>query len=166
LRRGNVTAPGAHARLRDELGLAPRALQDVLAERPSQVQDRWQAQLYFLAPALQAGVVALWLLSAWAGWVASAEQIRQLVAGSLLQDWAPVAIARFAGGMDLLLALWLLSGRKQRMAIAAMIALVLLYTVVFGLALPALWLDPLGGLAKNLAVLPALAVLWVVSDRR
>ena len=27
-------------------------------------------------------------------------------------------------------------------------------------------LDPLGGLAKNLLVLPALAVLWVVSERR
>ena len=45
-------------------------------------------------------------------------------------------------------------------------ALLLVYTLVFGLGLPALWLDPLGGLAKNLVLLPTLAVLWVVSDRR
>jgi hypothetical protein len=43
---------------------------------------------------------------------------------------------------------------------------VVAYTLVFGIALPGLWLDPLGGLAKNLAVLPVLAVLWVLSDRR
>ena len=45
-------------------------------------------------------------------------------------------------------------------------ALVLVYSLVFGIALPALWLDPLGGLAKNLVILPALAVLWVLSERR
>jgi hypothetical protein len=43
---------------------------------------------------------------------------------------------------------------------------VLCYTLVFGVLLPAQWLDPLGGLAKNLLLLPALAVLWVLSDRR
>lgn len=40
------------------------------------------------------------------------------------------------------------------------------YTLAFGVLLPAQWLDPLGGLAKNLVVLPALAVAWVLADRR
>jgi hypothetical protein len=71
-----------------------------------------------------------------------------------------------AGGADLALALWLASGWRPRAAVASTLLLVLGYTLVFGALVPALWLDPLGGLAKNLVLLPALAVLWVLSDRR
>jgi hypothetical protein len=141
-------------------------LQEVLASAPSQVQDRWQAQLYFLAPALRLGVAVLCLISAWVGWTTSASEIEQLAAGSALGAMEPVAIARAAATLDLILGLWLLLGLRLRAAIASTMALVLIYTVVFGFALPALWLDPLGGLAKNLVILPALAVLWVLSERR
>jgi hypothetical protein len=47
-----------------------------------------------------------------------------------------------------------------------MMLCVLAYTCVLGLLWPGTWMDPLGGMAKNLVVLPALAVLWVLSDRR
>ena len=47
-----------------------------------------------------------------------------------------------------------------------MLVLVCAYCLAFGLLQPSLWLDPLGGLAKNLVMLPALAVLWIVSERR
>jgi hypothetical protein len=166
LRRGNVTAPDAGDRLRGSFGFAPRGLCEVLAEQPSQTQDRWQAQLYLLAPALRIAFVLLWLLSAWAGLATPAVQIEAMVAGSPLQDAAPVALARGGAILDLLLAAWLLSGWRLRMATALMAASVLAYTLALGIGLPAMWLDPLGGLAKNLVVLPALAVLWVLSDRR
>ena len=166
LKRGNVTASGAAANLRREFGIAPRALQEVLASHPSQVQDRWQAQLYFLAPALRLCVAALWLVSAWVGWTTPASEIKRLADGSVLDSMKPVVVARSAATLDLILGLWLLLGIRLRTAIASMLALVLVYTLVFGVALPGLWLDPLGGLAKNLVILPALAVLWVLSERR
>lgn len=166
LRHGNVAADGETARLRRDFGVVPRPLQEVLASAPSQVQDRWQAQLYFLAPALRLGVAVLCLISAWVGWTTSVSEIEQLAAGSALGAMEPVAIARFAATLDLILGSWLLLGLRLRAAIASTMALVLIYTVVFGVALPALWLDPLGGLAKNLVILPALAVLWVLSERR
>lgn len=166
LRRGNVTAPQASARLRETFGFAPRALSEVLAAHPSQVQDRWQAQLYFLAPTLHVAIVALWLLSAWAGWVAPAADIDALASGSVLQHLAPVALARITATLDLVLAVWLASGRRPRWALGLMGLSVAAYTLAFGLALPGLWLDPLGGLAKNLLVLPALAVAWVLAERR
>jgi hypothetical protein len=50
------------------------------------------------------------------------------------------------------------SGLRRLVAALALLA--------FGLLLPAQWLDPLGGLAKNLVVLPALVALWALSDRR
>ena len=166
LRRGNITADGETARLRQDFGIAPRPLQEVLASVPSQVQDRWQAQLYFLAPALRLSVAVLCLISAWAGWTTPAAEIEQLAAGSMLSAMEPVALARSAATLDLILGLWLLLGLRLRVAIASTTALVLVYTLVFAVALPALWLDPLGGLAKNLVILPALAVLWVLSERR
>jgi hypothetical protein len=108
----------------------------------------------------------LCLISAWVGWTTSAPEIEQLAAGSMLGAIGPVVIARSAATLDLILGLWLLLGLRLRVAIASTMALVLTYTVVFGVALPTLWLDPLGGLAKNLVILPALAVLWVLSERR
>ncbi|HVR80938.1 MAG TPA: SDR family oxidoreductase [Luteimonas sp.] len=166
LRRGNVIHADAAPRLQADFGFAPRALDDVLATHPSQVQDRWQAQLYFLAPTLRIAVVTLWLLSALAGLVTPAAEIERLSAGSMLQQFAPVALARAGGVLDLVLALWLASGWRPRLAVGLMGVSVLAYTLVFGGLLPALWLEPLGSLAKNLVLLPALAVLWVLVDRR
>jgi uncharacterized protein YbjT (DUF2867 family) len=166
LKRGNVTAPDAPQRLRAAFGFSPRALDKVLAERPSQVQDRWQAQLYFLAPTLLVAVVLVWLLSAWAGFATPAAAIERMAEGSWLASAAPVALARAGGALDLVLAVWLATRWKPRLAVAGMAASVLAYTLAFGIALPAAWLDPLGGLAKNLVVLPALAILWVLVERR
>ncbi|WP_091242438.1 SDR family oxidoreductase [Aquimonas voraii] len=166
LKRGNVCAPDAHVRVLEAFGTAPRDLDSVLAQTPSQVQDRWQAQLYLLAPLLRWTVILLCLISAWAGFATPAAEIEALSAGSLLAHLQPVALARVAGGVDLVLALWLASGWRARAAVASTLLLVLGYTAVFGALVPALWLDPLGGLAKNLVLLPALAVLWVLSDRR
>jgi uncharacterized protein YbjT (DUF2867 family) len=166
LRRGNIADDDMLPTLRVAFDFAPRTLDDALAAHPSQVQDRWHAQSYFVVPLLKGGFVALWLLSAWAGFATPSARIEALAAGSPLADIAPVALARGAAGLDLLLALWLASGRWPRACVALMLASVLAYTLVFGALLPALWLDPLGGLAKNLALLPALALLWVLVDRR
>jgi len=166
LRRGVIAGDDALPRLREAFDFAPQSLADALAAHPSQVQDRWQARLYVVAPLLKAGVVVLWLLSAWAGFATPAAEIARLAAGSPLTGLAPVALARGGAGLDLLLGLWLASGWRPRACLALMLASVLAYTLAFGLLLPAQWLDPLGGLAKNLVVLPALAALWALSDRR
>ncbi|MBK6726492.1 MAG: NAD(P)H-binding protein [Xanthomonadales bacterium] len=165
LQRGNVGAADAHARLLRDFGTAPRALDTVLATRPAQVQDRWQARLHPLGPLLRAMVVLLFALSAWAGFATDAAAIEGLAAGSPLAAFEPVRLARVGAALDGLLALALLIAPGPRVVLA-MLALVAAYTLAFGIALPALWLDPLGGLAKNLVLLPALAVLAVLSERR
>ncbi len=166
LRRHNVTAPDAADRLEAAFGLRPRTLQQALDAHPSQTQDRWHAQLYFLAPALKLAVIGVFVLSALVGWRTPAARIEAMTEGSALASLAPVALARLGAGFDLLLALWLASGVRPRAAIGAMLALVSAYTLAFGIAVSELWLDPLGGLLKNLILLPALAVLWVLADRR
>ena len=166
LRRGNITGRDAGPRLLRDFGKAPRPLAEVLATQPSQIQDRWQAQLYFLAPLLRFSIVAVWLFSALAGWLTPAATIEAMAQGSALQDLPVTALARVTGTIDVLLAGWLASGWRPRWAIALMAASVLAYTATFGLILPALWLEPLGGLAKNLIILPALGLAWVLAERR
>lgn len=166
LKRGNTCAPDAHGRLQATFGVAPRDLDEVLGAAPSQVQDRWHARLYPLAPLLRWSIVMLWLVSGWVGLASPAHRLEDFAAGTPLAALAPALLARAAGVADVLLAVWLASGWRPQAAVAAMILLVLGYTLVFGLLAPTLWLDPLGGLAKNLVVLPALAVLYVLSDRR
>ncbi len=166
LRRGNVLAEGQFARLQAAFGDAPRALQDALAARPSQVQDRWHAQLYFVAPLLRAGLVVLWLLSAWAGFATPAAQVEAMVRDTPLAAAWPVALARAGAALDLLLGLWLAGGWRPRLALVLMALSVVAYTLAFGVAAPGAWLDPLGGLAKNLALLPAIMAAWVLADRR
>lgn len=166
LRRGNVTQADAGLRLQAEFGFTPRPVDDVLSSHPSQAQDRAQAQLYFLVPALRIAIVALWLLSALAGLLTPAAIIEGISAGSTLQSFAPIELARAGGVLDLMLAIWLASGWRPRLAIGLMGISVIAYTLALGTHLPGLWLDPLGGLAKNLVLLPALAMLWVLVDRR
>lgn len=166
LRRGNATRVDATDRLHADFALRPRSLPEALRQAPSQVQDRWHAQLYFLVPALRWSVVALWLLSAVAGFVAPATAILQMSAGTSLEGLNPVVLARGGGVADLLLGLWLAAGWRPRAAVSAMLLMLLGYTLLLGGLVPALWWDPLGGLAKNLVLLPALAVLWVLVERR
>lgn len=166
LRRGNITTNDAHTRLQSDFGYAPRDLPEALAATPSQVQDRWQAQLYFLAPTLRLAIVALWLISAAVGWLTPAATIEAMAAHSPLAAWQPALLARVTACLDAALALGLLIGWRPRWMLGLMGISVLAYTLAFGLLLPMQWLDPLGGLAKNLVVLPALAVAWVLADRR
>ena len=166
LRRGNLPQADALIRLQRDFDFDPLALQEALAQRPSQVQDRWQAQLYLLAPALRVAIVLVWLLSALAGWRMPAQGLAELTADSVMQGWPTLALARVTAVLDVLLAAWLASGWRPRWAIGLMGLSVLAYTIVLGCLLPASWLEPLGGLAKNLLILPALAVAWVLAERR
>lgn len=166
LRRGNVTPTDAAARVRAAFGISMRGLEEVLAATPSQVQDRWHAQLYFLAPTLKFAVVALWLLSGAIGLATPASAISWQVAGSALQSFEPVTIARAGALLDVFLGLWLAAGWRPRLAVSLMGASVVAYSVLLGGFVPELWMDPIGGLVKNLVLLPALAVLWVLLDRR
>lgn len=166
LLRGNRTDAAAFDAAQKAFGVRLRSLDEVLATSPSQMQDRWAAQLYFLAPWLKWSMVALWLASAWVGFVTPAEQIEALAKDSALGNFHPADLARVTAGLDLLLGVALAVLARPRPVVLAMFGMTLAYLVGIGMSLPVAFLDPFGGLIKNLALLPALAVLWVVVDRR
>jgi hypothetical protein len=47
-----------------------------------------------------------------------------------------------------------------------MCASLLVYTVLIGVAFHSLWLEPFGGLLKNLPLIPAMLMMGVLSRRR
>jgi uncharacterized membrane protein YphA (DoxX/SURF4 family) len=75
-------------------------------------------------------------------------------------------LAFAASVLDLVLGAWLLLGWRTRAAAWLALVSVAAYTFVLGVFAPTLWLDLAGGLAKNLALIPALLVLLALSERR
>ena len=59
-----------------------------------------------------------------------------------------------------------LSNRKIELVGVLMLISLLGYTAFIGLAMPAQWLEPFGGLLKNLALMPAVLVLMALADRQ
>jgi uncharacterized protein YbjT (DUF2867 family) len=166
LERGNVGAAAASARLSERLGLAPRSLQRALAETPSHVQDRWHARLYFCLPLLRVSMALLWLGSGVVGWLTPTSDVIAAAPGSSLSAGSLLALARATASADLLLGALCLLRWRPRLVLGLMLAMLLGYTFGIGIAWPVHWLDPLGGLLKNLPLIAVLAILLVTEERR
>jgi uncharacterized protein YbjT (DUF2867 family) len=147
-------------------GFSPRPFEAALQAEPAEVQDRWHARLFFLAPLLKATLIILWLTSAIFGLLNGRAMTAALVAALGLP--AVMAVPLWIGSslLDLAVAALLVAGRRGRFATMLQIMVVLAYMVVLSIGLPRLWLDPFGPLVKNFPILAAILVNGVLSDRR
>ena len=160
---GNAGDSQAFVRM---IGFAPRGLEAAFQERPAQVQDRWHARLFFLAPLLQAVLVFMWLMSALVGLSHGGGQTDALVDRlGLPQGLAdPLRIGSCA--LDILVAATLVFDRSAVRSALLQLVVVLGYTLVIGFALPELWFDPLGSLLKNIPIMVAIAIYGIIGDKR
>lgn len=150
----------------DAIGFAPRSLDDALRARPAEVQDRWHARLFFVAPVIRAVLILLWLVSAWVGFFHGAAATHALTqALGMPPDWDDPL--RLSGSViDIGVALLVFLDRDARWSTAVQAAVVAGYTLVIGIALPQLWLDPLGPLIKNIPTLLLIAIHGVIGNNR
>jgi len=148
------------------IGFRPRSLDEALLASPAQVQDRWHARLFFLAAAIRLVLALMWIASGVLGLVRGAAQSQAFVAALKLgPGWAePLRVATSL--LDFAIALFLLLDRRSRWSTAAQVIVVAGYTLVLGLILPSLWLDPLGPLMKNIPILLLILVHGAIGDRR
>lgn len=165
LERSNVAAPTAWARLRDRLGVAARSLASALAETPAQTQDRWQARLYLGLPLLRIAMALLWIASGLLGLLLPASAVDAVATGFLPASSA-LLLARGSGAADVVLGVLCLLRWRPRLILGAMFAMLAGYTAGIGLLWPQHWLDPFGGLLKNLPLLAALGLLLAIEERR
>lgn len=165
LEHGNLASAGALERMHQQLGLSPRSLERALAEAPSHVQDRWHARLYFALPALRISLAFLWLASGLIGWTLPADTVSAATRTGPLPDDASLVLARATASLDLLLGMLCLVRWRPRWVLGGMLMMLLGYTLGIGALWPIHWLDPLGGLLKNVPLMAAVAVLLASEER-
>jgi len=166
LNLGNV-APDESARQTVTLsGVAPRSLQQALAAVSSFVQDRWHAQLYFLGPILRVALATLWVGSGLVGFFTPMTQSQALFASAGLPAAAVAPLVYTASTVDLVLGTLALIAWRAPVVAALMAVSLIVYTLFVGFAFPSVWLEPFGGLLKNLPLIPAVLVMGVLSRRR
>lgn len=166
LQRGNVGSAGAYAALIEKTGVQPAGLAQALAQRPGFVQDRWHARLYFLRPLLRITLAIVWIVSGVVGFITPQTEIETMAQGLGLSQAMAMPLVYAVSTLDILLGLCLLLGFWVQLAGVLMLASVLAYTLILGFALPELWLEPMGGMLKNLIVIPALLVMLAIERIR
>lgn len=148
------------------IGFQPISFDDRLARRPAQTQDLWHARLYFLRPLLRLTLAALWLGSGIVGLLSPPESY-STVTDALDKTGIPSqSLAIGLSILDLAIAGALLLRLRPRLLALVQFVVVLGYTLVLGILVPALWFEPFGTLIKNLPILAAIAVWAVLEEER
>lgn len=142
--------------LLERIASRPKGVSLFMAERPAGTQDLWQARLYLLKPAVRLTLALMWLVSAALGLFLPLSSFAASVPA--LPEASATLLARLGGLADGALGLLLLANRWPREVADAQLALVAGYTLGLTAIAPALWLDPFGGLLKNLPVLALILV--------
>jgi uncharacterized protein YbjT (DUF2867 family)/uncharacterized membrane protein YphA (DoxX/SURF4 family) len=162
LRYGNV----ADARpLAEAAGFMPRGFSAGLASQPATAQDRAQARLYPVRPLLRWSLALVWLLS---GVVSLLPGGFAFGAAALAPFGLPAAasstVVILGAAADLAIGMALLLRWRVRLAAWVSLAVMLGYTIIATIVVPQQWLDPLGSLLKNLAVLGATLAMLAAED--
>lgn len=148
-------------------GIRPRRMAEALRDRPATVQDLWHARLFLLRPVLRFGLALFWIWTGLAAlfWMDRAEGDALFRAAGVPE--ALLAAAWVVGSvLDLTLGVWLVFARRLARAGAAMLAVSAGYVAVLSAAAPALWLEPLGGLAKTPVLMLATLALMATAEER
>lgn len=143
----------------------PRGFTQFLNSRPSQTQDLWHARLYLLRPVLRLTLALMWLASGLIGLLLPIDAFLPAVTG-ILPDSALIMSARIGGVIDLLIALALLRGYRLKSLAWLQFAMVAGYSVGLTILAPNLWLEPFGGLLKNLPILVLILIHRVLEEER
>jgi uncharacterized membrane protein YphA (DoxX/SURF4 family) len=139
-------------------GNPARGVTRFVMARPAGTQDLWQARLYLIKPLIRLTLALLWLASGVIGLVLPPETFPQV--------HAPTWVARVFGLVDLGLACALLRDLKPRSIAVVQLAIVGGYTLGLTWLAPGLWLDPFGGLLKNLPILALILTHMALVEER
>jgi len=164
LKRGNV-APIAP--LISALNWTPREIEAALASEPSNEAALWHARLFFLRPALRIGLALLWIVTATlSAFVFPLEKSIGMVAGLGVSSWQASALVYGGAAVDGILGLALLLNIKPVPIGLLQLAVIAVFTILASFAVPQAWIDPLGPLTKNLAVVLATLAMIAMEARQ
>ena len=167
LEDSNVGSATSHAELEIATGVLPVSVEDSHAFRPSQVQDRWHARLYFLRPTLRIALAALWIYSGLVGIVLQPVEfaIERTLALGIGSELAPVIVFG-TSALNLVLGLFLLLQIRVIAVGILMLLSVIGYTLVLTVFQLELWLDLFGSIAKNIPIAVSILVMLAIERQR
>lgn len=143
------------------LGQPLMSLEQILADMPTTVQDRWFARLYLALPLSIATLAAFWILS---GLIALTNLPQAAAVLGAHPSAATLVIV--ASAVDIGLGLAVLYRPWAAWACWGMVAATLAYLLAATVYAPELWLDPLGPLLKPIpAMLLALITPALLVER-
>lgn len=145
---------GVHSRA----DIKGRGVSSFLLARPAGTQDLWQARLYLLKPLIRLTLALMWLYSGLMGLTLPPEAFPAVP--------APAWLAKLFGLADLGLAFALFRNLAPKPIALAQLTLVGSYTIGLTLIAPSLWLDPFGGLLKNLPIIALLLTHLALAEER
>lgn len=154
---------GDGERFAREIGFTPRSLTQSMAEEPAEVQDRWHARLFFMAPLLKFALAAMWLFSGLIGFFTGLPLAQEVLGALGLPQSLAMPVVLLTCLTDFAICFLVLSGRR---ATAAQLIVIAGYTLALTVAVPSLWLDPLGPLLKNIPIVAAVLCHGVLREPR
>ena len=164
LHQGNTAPAGPLAKA---LHWQPRPLAAALAAEPSTEAALWHARLFFLRPALRLGLAALWIWTAIvSAFVYPLDKSLAMLAGLGVSAWQGAALIYAGAAVDGILGLALLMNFRPALIGLMQIAVMAMFTVLACFAVPQAWIDPLGPLTKNIAVLLATLAMIAMEAKR
>jgi len=147
-------------------GVKARSLRTILSDRAAESQDLWHARLFLLRPAVRLVLAALWLVSGLLGLFAAPERFLGILEPVIANQAVAIGLARGMGLIDLAIAAALFVGWRLGTLALVQLVLVLGYTVGLSILAPGSWLDPFGGLLKNLPIIALVLVHRVLEEER
>lgn len=115
---------------------------------------------------LRVALAVLWIGSGLVGFLTPLVRSETLFASAGVPAGTVRPLVWAASALDLILGAMALIAWRPPVAAALMCASVVIYTVFVGVVFPSLWLEPFGGLLKNLPLIPATLIMGVLSRRR
>jgi len=163
MRRGVEGDPGPWAAA---TGIEPLSLDEMLAERPATVQEKWFARLYLLKPLIFGALAAFWIVTGLIALTVSFDQASATMAAIGVPYPLAQVLTVLTSLADILIGVAIAVRRTCRTGLRAGIGLSLVYIAGATFMMPALWLDPLGALVKVVpAMVLMLAALAVLDER-
>lgn len=148
-------------------GWRPRALASALEDTPATEADLWHARLFFAPPVLRIGLAVIWIatgiISAFVHPMAASAALVEPLG---LTGWLAPASVYVGAALDALLGMLLLANWRPAFIGTLQIVVMLGYTALATIAVPAAWADPFGPLLKNIAVLLATFVMIALEAKR
>jgi uncharacterized protein YbjT (DUF2867 family) len=164
LKRGNI-APVTP--LVGALNWTPRQIETALSQEPAAEAAVWHSRLFFLRPALRIGLALIWIATAIvSAFVYPLEKSLAMVAGLGVSGWQAAALVYGGAAVDAALGFALLLNIKPALTGLLQLATIAIFTVLASFSVPEAWIEPLGPLTKNIAVVLATLVMIAMEAKR